>query len=117
MQAGLRNSNGEAEDGPLQAYAEEVIYVVFGAAGLLLMLLVIWAGQRMLRNPTSGSAGMDGFGGLTEVFDPGRARADQDLKSKDHESEVVPSADGDDHPIQIDHKAMQVRIRRPKPQD
>ena len=93
-------------------------YVVIGAVaagGVLLLLLVIWSGQRMLRNPSSGGGGMNGFGGFTEIFDPGKARADEDLKSKDHESTVVPSADDDDRPIQIDHRTMQVRIRRPRP--
>jgi hypothetical protein len=95
-----------------------VTYVVIGAVGVggvLLLLLVIWSGQRMLRNPTSGSSGMDGLGGFGEIFDPGKARSDEDLKSKDHESTVVPAADGEDHPIQIDHNTMQVRIRRPRP--
>jgi hypothetical protein len=93
------------------------MYVVFGAAGVLVLLLVVWAGHRMLRNPTGTSGGAaDGMGVFIDAFDPGRARADRDLKSKDHESEVTPSADGDDHPIQIDHRMMQARIRRPAPQ-
>jgi hypothetical protein len=93
------------------------MYVVFGAAGVLVLLLVVWAGHRMLRNPTGTSGGAaDGMGVFIDAFDPGRARADRDLKSKDHESEVTPSADGDDHPIQIDHRTMQARIKRPAPQ-
>lgn len=90
------------------------MYVVFGAAGVLLLVFVVWTGHRMLRNPTGTGGGIaDGMGVFVDAFDPGRARADRDLKSKDHESEVVPSADGDDHPIQIDHLTMQARIRRP----
>ncbi|MEZ0578852.1 hypothetical protein [Nocardioides sp. MH1] len=92
-------------------------YVVIGAVGVggvLLLLLVIWSGQQMLRNPSSGSAGMDGLGGFADVFDPGRARADQDLKSKDHESEVMPSAEGKDRPAEIDHVTMKATIRMPR---
>jgi hypothetical protein len=90
------------------------MYVVIGAAGVVLLLLVIWAGHRMLRNPSGTGGGIaDGMGVFVDAFDPGRARADQDLKSKDHETQVVPSAGGDDHPIQIDHRTMRATIKRP----
>ena len=52
------------------------MYVVLGAAGVLVLLLVIWAGHRMLRNPTGTGAGVaDGMGVFIDAFDPGRARA------------------------------------------
>jgi hypothetical protein len=90
------------------------MYVLFGAAGVLVLLLVVWAGHRMLRNPTGTGGGVaDGMGVFIDAFDPGRARADQDLKSKDHEAEVMPSADGDDKRSEIDHLTMRARIRRP----
>ncbi|KAA1418507.1 hypothetical protein F0U44_08330 [Nocardioides humilatus] len=93
-----------------------MIYVVFGVAGVVLLLLAIWSGNRMLRNPTGNGAGIaDGMGVFVDAFDPGRARADQDLKSKDHEVTVVPSADGDDQAVRIDQAAMRATIRRPKP--
>ena len=93
-----------------------MIHVVIGAAGVVVLLLVVWAGHRMLRNPTGTGAGAaDGMGVFIDVFDPGRARADRDLKSKDNETQVVPSPSDEHHPIQIDHVAMQARIRRPKP--
>jgi hypothetical protein len=89
------------------------MYVVIGAAGVLLLILVVWAGHRMLRNPTGNGGGVaDGMGVFVDVFDPARARADRDLKSKDNETQVVPSPGGDGHPIQIDQASMQVRIRR-----
>ena len=92
------------------------MYVVLSAGGLLVLLVVVWAGHRMLRNPTGTGAGAaDGMGIFIDAFDPGRARADQDLKSKDHESEVTPSADGNDRPPEIDHLTMRARIRRPVP--
>ena len=116
MQGSNGNANGEAASGPTPAYSERVMYVVVGAAGVLVLLLVVWAGHRMLRNPTgTGGGGSDGMGMFIDAFDPGRARADQDLKSKDHESEVMPSADGDGRPPEIDHLTMKARIRRPTP--
>ena len=92
------------------------MYVVFGAAGALLLVLVVWAGHRMLRNPTGTGAGVaDGMGVFVDVFDPARARADRDLKSKDNETQVVPSPGGDGHPIQIDAATMRAMIKRPAP--
>jgi hypothetical protein len=91
------------------------MYVVFGAVGVVLLLLVVWAGHRMLRNPSGTGGGVaDGMGVFVDVFDPARARADRDLKSKDNETQVVPSPEGEDHPIQINHLTMKARIRRPK---
>ncbi|MDZ5623125.1 hypothetical protein [Nocardioides bizhenqiangii] len=93
-----------------------MMYVVIGAAGVVVLLLVVWAGHRMLRNPSgTGGGTSDGMGMFIDAFDPGRARADQDLKSKDHESEVTPSADGNDRPMAIDHITMRARIKRPTP--
>jgi len=87
---------------------------VFGAAGVLVLLLVVWAGHRMLRNPTGASGGItDGMGSFIDVFDPARARADEDLKSKENQGEIMPLPEDDDHPIQIDHLTMRARIRRP----
>ncbi len=88
---------------------------MFGAAGVLLLLLVVWAGHRMLRNPAGTGAGVaDGMGVFVDIFDPARARADRDLKSKDNETQVVPSPEGDDRAIQIDHVTMRARVRRPQ---
>ncbi len=89
---------------------------MFGAAGALLLLLVIWAGHRMLRNPAPNASGMgDGMGSFVDVFDPARGRADRDLKSKDNQGEVVPRPEGEDLPVTIDHVTMKARIRRPAP--
>jgi len=88
-------------------------YVVFGAAGVLLLLLVIWAGHRMLRNPSGSGGGVaDGLGSFIDVFDPARARADQDLKSKENQGEIIPRPEDDDLPIRIDHVTMKALIRR-----
>ena len=92
------------------------MYVVFGAAGVLLLLLVVVAGHRMLRNPSPSSGGVvDGMGNFIDVFDPARARADRDLKSKDNQGEIVPRPEDDDLPIKIDHVTMRATIRRPTP--
>ena len=91
---------------------------MFGAAGALLLLLVIWAGHRMLRNPAPSSGGMaDGMGSFIDIFDPARARADRDLKSKDNQGEIIPRPEDDDLPIPIENGSMIARIRRPKTQE
>ena len=90
---------------------------MFGAAGVLVLGLVVWSGHRMVRNPAPNAGGIaDGLGSFNEVFDPGRARADQDLKSRDNQREIVPRPeDEDDHPFRIDHVTMRAHIKRPKP--
>lgn len=99
-----------------QAYPDQVIYVVLGVAGVLVLLLVVVAGHKMLRNPAPSSGGMgDGMGNFIDVFDPARARADQDLKSKDNQGEIIPRPEDDDLPIRIDHVTMRAHIRRPAP--
>ncbi len=88
---------------------------MFGAAGVLVLCLVVWAGHRMVRNPAPNAGGMgDGLGSFIDVFDPARARADEDLKSKENQNEIVPRPeDDDDQPIRIDHRTMRAHIRRP----
>jgi hypothetical protein len=93
---------------------------VFGAALLLVGVLVAWAGHRMLRNggtPASGAA--DALGNFIDVFDPARARADRDLESHKNMGEVLPSPDDDEddgHPHwTLDLHRGQVRIRPARP--
>ena len=87
---------------------------VFVGSGLLVLLLVGWAGHRMLASRGSHSSGTaDALGNFIDVFDPARARADRDLQSKEHMGEVLPSPDDDDPPIRIDPQTMRATIRRP----
>lgn len=87
--------------------------VVFGVAGLLLLGLVVWSGTRMVRTSTGGGGIADGLGNFNEVFDPARARADQDLKSKEHQGEVIPLPEDEERPVTVDLGSMRARIRRP----
>ena len=114
MRSTTPNCNGEAVVAPPEAYPQQVIYVVFGVVGVLVLLLVIAAGHRMVRNPSPNSSGMgDGMGNFIDVFDPARARADRDLKSKDNQGEIIPRPEDDDVPIRIDHVTMRATIKRP----
>jgi hypothetical protein len=87
--------------------------LVFGAAGAVVLALVVWAGTRMVRTSTGGAGIADGLGNFNEVFDPARARADQDLKSKEHQGEVVPLPEDEDRPVAVDLISMRARIKRP----
>jgi hypothetical protein len=99
---------------PAVAYPCQVTTVlVFSAAGAVVLALVVWAGTRMVRTSTGGAGIADGLGNFNEVFDPARARADQDLKSKEHQGEVVPLPEDEDRPIAIDLISMRARIKRP----
>jgi len=88
--------------------------LVFGAAGLLVLGLVVWSGHRMVtERRTGGSAGTAGaLGNFIDVFDPARARADRDLDSQEHQGEVVPSPDDADLPVRVDLDSGTARIRR-----
>lgn len=87
--------------------------IVLGLAGVLLLGLVVWAGHRMVtgaRDATAGAA--DALGNFIDVFDPARSRADQDLKSKEHQGDVLPSPDDNDLPVRVDLDNGTARIRR-----
>ncbi len=86
---------------------------VFVAVGLLLLALVVVAGNRVLRSDNPVSSGMaDGLGNFIDVFDPARARADRDLKSHDNQGVVTPNPDDDDRPVRIDLDSGVAKVRR-----
>lgn len=87
--------------------------LVFGAAGLLVLGLVLWAGQRMLMQRRTGASGAasGALGNFIDVFDPARARADRDLDSKEHQGELLPSPDDADLPVRVDLDSGTARIR------
>jgi hypothetical protein len=91
-----------------------VTAIVLGAAGLLVLCLVFWAGHRMLTGPRDGtsSATADALGNFIDVFDPARARADRDLESKEHQGDVLPSPNDADLPVRVDLDAGKAHIRR-----
>lgn len=89
---------------------------VFGVAGFLVAtLVVIVVSHRTLTSAGRQSSGMaDAFGNFIDVFDPGQARAERDLKSQEHQGAIIPSLDDDDRPMRIIESAGRriVRIRR-----
>lgn len=86
---------------------------VFAGAGLVLLVLVVAAGHRTLRNGGPTGSGMaDGLGSFIDVFDPARARADRDLKSHDNQGTVTPNPDDDDRPVRVDLNKGVVRVRK-----
>ena len=89
--------------------------LVFGAAALLLLGLVFWAGHRMLTEQRDGTSSMTAgaLGSFIDVFDPARARADEDLQSKEHQGDVLPSPDEADLPVRVDLDKGTARIRKP----
>lgn len=92
-----------------------VTVAVFVGAGLLLLALVVVAGNRVLRSDNPVSSGMaDGLGSFIDVFDPARARADRDLKSHDNQGVVTPNPDDDDRPVRIDLDSGVARVRKPR---
>jgi hypothetical protein len=94
----------------------DMTVVLFGVAGVIALGLVTWAGHRMLADPAPGGSGAAGaFGGFSEVFDPGRARAEHDLDSREHQGEIVPSPDDDDRLVRVDLTSGRAHVRRPKP--
>ena len=87
--------------------------LVFGLAGVIVLgLVVVAAGQRLLRPGRRTSGMADSLGNFIDVFDPARARADRDLKSHDNQGAVIPNPDGDDKPVEVDLVKGTARIRR-----
>lgn len=89
--------------------------LVFAGAGLVLLALVVVAGNRVLRADHPVSSGMaDGLGNFIDVFDPARARADRDLRSHDNQGVVTPDPDDDDRPVRIDLDSGVAKVRKPR---
>lgn len=98
--------------GVLVAVAVVVAVLVIG------LVVVVWSGNQMLRNPAPGAGTMgNAFGGF-DVFDPGQGRAREELDRHEQQGPVTPTPDDDeDAPMRItrnpDGSPRQVRIRRP----
>ena len=85
----------------------------FVVGGIVVLLIVVVAGNRMLRDAKSpGTGSTNAFGAVVDVFDPARARADRDLDSHKNQATVIPSADGDDLPVRVDLRTGKVTVRR-----
>ena len=92
-----------------------VAVLVFSVAGVVALLLVLWLSHRVLVAGGTGAGSADPFGGVGDVFDPGRARAQEDLDSREHQGEMLPSSDEDDLPVRVDLSTGRARVRRPRP--
>ncbi|WGL52796.1 hypothetical protein P5P86_03000 [Nocardioides sp. BP30] len=91
-----------------------MIVVVLVVAGLIAFGLIVRAGTRMVQHPDGSGGGVaHALGPLVEIFDPARARADQELESRRHQGSVSPTPEGDEPPVRVDLKRGTVRIRRP----
>jgi hypothetical protein len=99
--------------------------LVMVGAGVAAMLLTAAAVVRMWRGSGKpggrdglGSIG-DAFGNFIDVFDPGQARAQRDLKHQQHQGPVTPSPDDENDPVRLlngpDGRPRAVRIRTPRP--
>lgn len=103
------------------SWADGWVGWALGAVAFLAVLqVVIWLSHRSLRNShrdgTASAGGADAFGGLIEVFEPGRARADKDLESAKHQGQIIPSPGTHDDPVRVDLRSGKVQIRRPRPE-
>ena len=86
-----------------------------GAGTVVVLGLIMWLGHRMVTEERSGTSSGGGgvLGGFSDVFDPGRARAEHDLDSKEHQGELLPAPLDLDPPVHLDLDKGTARIRRP----
>ncbi|MEI2712618.1 MAG: hypothetical protein V9G04_04805 [Nocardioides sp.] len=75
-----------------------MLALVFAIAFLVVGLIVVAAlGGRMIRNAGAGSAGLgDAFGNMIDVFDPGKARQQRDIKEHFNQGPVTRTPDDDE---------------------
>jgi hypothetical protein len=91
-----------------------VVALIAVAAVLVLTAGAIWLGHHGLSSndgPSSAGVG-NAFGGF-DVFDPARARMQEDLDSKETEGSQFPADDGDERPVRVDLHTNKVHIRKP----
>lgn len=102
---------------------EALFSTVLGLIGLILLTTVAIAlMQRSFRKdgPRVSASMGDGLGNLIDVFDPGNARAQRDLKEQRNVGPVTPTPDPDpEDPIRLelgpDGSPTRVTLRRPEP--
>lgn len=72
--------------------------IVLCVAVPLVALLVVWISHRTLIGAAGkGSGGGNAFGGF-DVFDPGRARGNEEIKDHDERTVLAPTPSDDDRP-------------------
>jgi hypothetical protein len=102
---------------------EALFSTLLGLIGLILLTTVAIAlMQRSFRKdgPRVSASMGDGLGNLIDVFDPGNARAQRDLKEQRNVGPVTPTPDPDpEDPIRLelgpDGSPARVTLRRPEP--
>jgi|GEM_PF-1830769 len=95
-----------------------VIGIAIVVVAVALPLLSRWM-QSPGARAGAGSGMADGLGSFIDVFDPGRARSDRDLKDHHNAGPVTRTPDDEDDPITLvpgpDGQPRSVFIRRPGP--
>lgn len=102
---------------------EALFSTLLGLIGLILLTTVAIAlMQRSFRKdgPRVSASMGDGLGNLIDVFDPGNARAQRDLKEQRNVGPVTPTPDPDpEDPIRLelgpDGSPARITLRRPEP--
>ena len=96
--------------------------VVIGIA-IVIVAVALPLLSRWMQSPgaraAAGSGMADGLGNFIDVFDPGRARADRDLKDHHNSGPVTRTPDDEDDLITLipgpDGQPRSVSVRRPGP--
>lgn len=97
------------------------VLIIVGA-GVAGFLGILWLSHRTLVNaPPGGGSSSNAFGGM-DVFDPGQARAKDDLREHDTKTVVAPTHDDEDDPVRLltdgAGNPRTIRLRRdPLPRD
>lgn len=92
-----------------------MVILVVCVATVLLLGVIVWVGTRMVAHPDPHAGSVGGaFGAGFGVFDPGAARAADDLEDNKNQVTVVPSPDDYDRPTwDVDLRRGTVKIPRP----
>lgn len=85
------------------------------AAGIVALGAVVWLGNRSLKagGATASAGGGDMFGAAAGIFDPGTARAMDEIKQFENTAAPLPLPDPDDRASAIDLDAGTAKITRP----
>lgn len=91
-----------------------VLLTVVATIAIVVVLggLAVWFGHHSLSSGGPTSSGGNALGGF-DAFDPGRARMQEDLDSKETEGAQFPADDGDERPVRVDLHTGKVHIRKP----
>lgn len=90
--------------------------IVAACVGAVLLLgFIVWIGTKMVAHPDPDAVSVGGSMGTgLGVFDPGAARAREDIDDHKNQTEVVPAPDGEDVPLwKVDLRSGTVKIPRP----